>query len=157
MAPAAATKDRGILEGYRSGLEERIAEQLRKAGVLYEYETHAIAFVQPVKRRTYRPDFILPNGIVVETKGVFTTADRQKHLFVKADHPALDIRFVFSNSRSKIGKGSPTSYAMWCDYNAFVHADKWIPQAWLDEPPRLERMIAAKAAMPSWHPPVWPA
>jgi hypothetical protein len=92
-----------------------------------------VRFTEPSKARTYTPDFKLPNGIIVETKGRFVTADRQKHLLVKAQHPDLDIRFVFSNSRARISKGSPTSYAMWCDKNGFRYADKFIPQAWLIE------------------------
>ncbi len=152
----AATQDRGGIEGYRSGLEEKIADQLRRAGEDVVYEQHSLAYKQPEKPRKYTPDFILKNGIIIESKGRFVTADRQKHLFIKADHPGLDVRFVFSNSRSRIGKDSPTTYAMWCGKYGFLFADKWIPQAWLDEPPELSRMIAAKAAMPGWTPPSWP-
>lgn len=151
-----AAKDRGVIEGYRSGLEEKLADQLKRAGQPITYEEHTLHYKQPEKPRRYTPDFILPNGIIIESKGRFVTADRQKHLFIKADHPALDIRFVFSNSRSKIGKLSETTYAMWCQKNGFLYADKWIPPAWLAEPPDITRMIAAKAAMPAWDPPAWP-
>ncbi len=34
------------------------------------------------------------------------TADRQKHLLVRDQHPELDIRFVFSRSAAKINKAS---------------------------------------------------
>lgn len=149
-----AAKDRGVTEGYRSGLEEKLADQLKRAGQPVVYENHTLHYKQPEKPRRYTPDFILPNGIIIESKGRFVTADRQKHLFIKADHPALDIRFVFSNSRSKIGKASPTTYAMWCERNGFLFADKWIPQAWLDEPPTPDRLIAAHAAL-GWKPPSW--
>lgn len=122
--------------GYRSGLEEAISHQLTAAGVKAEYETFKVKFIDPAKPRTYTPDFKLPNGIIVETKGRFVTADRQKHLLVKAQHPDLDIRFVFSRSKTPISKGSPTTYAAWCDKNGFLYADKFIPQAWLHEPPK---------------------
>ncbi|MCL8384140.1 MULTISPECIES: hypothetical protein [Xanthobacter] len=151
----AVTKDRGVVEGYRSGLEEKLADQLNRAGEPVVYEQFKLRYTQPEKPRTYTPDFILHNGIIIESKGRFVTADRQKHLFIKADHPALDVRFVFSNSRSRIGKASPTTYAMWCERNGFLFADKWIPQEWLDEPLDLTRMIAAKAAL-GWDPPSWP-
>lgn len=146
---------RAEAEGYRSGLEEKIAEQLRKAGLPVTYEQHVLKFTQPQKPRTYKPDFILPNGIVIESKGRFVTADRQKHLFIKADHPALDIRFVFSNPNAKIGKTSKTSYAMWCGKNGFLFAHRWIPQEWIEEAPDLTRLIAANAAL-GWDPPAWP-
>lgn len=119
--------------GFRSGLEERVSKQLEKAEVEYEYETLKISYEQPAKQRTYTPDFILPNGIVVETKGLLRTEDRQKHKWVQEQHPDLDIRFIFSNSNSKIRKGSPTTYAMWCEKNNFLYADKIIPEEWLNE------------------------
>ena len=124
----------GLKHGFRSGLEEKVSAQLDRMGVTYDYETVRVPFVQPAKKRTYCPDFWLPNGIVIETKGQFTTEDRQKHLWVKAQHSHLDIRFVFSNSNSKINKRSPTTYAIWCRDNGFLYADKLIPQTWLDEP-----------------------
>ena len=64
-------------------------------------------------------DFILPNGIIIEAKGQFVSSDRSKHKLIKEQHPDLDIRFVFSNSRTRIGKKSKTTYAMWCDRFGF--------------------------------------
>lgn len=111
-----------------------MAKQLEAAGVAYQYEEFKVAFTTPPKKHTYTPDFKLPNGIIIETKGRFLTADRQKHLLVKAQHPDLDIRFVFSNSRTKINKQSTTTYADWCVKNGFQYADKAAPEAWLKEP-----------------------
>jgi hypothetical protein len=128
-----SAKELGILHGYRSGLEETIAEQLDKAGVSYEYEQEVIRYVKPEKTAKYTPDFLLENGIIVETKGRFLTADRQKHLLVKHQHPDKDIRFVFSNSKTKISKTSKTTYADWCIKNGFQFADKRIPEDWLIE------------------------
>lgn len=124
---------RGIKEGYRSGLEEKIAEQLASLGIKVEYETTKINYVKPQRNAKYTPDFILPNGIIIESKGRFVTADRQKHLLIKEQHPNLDIRFVFSNSKSRISKTSPTTYAMWCRKYGFNYADKEIPKEWLKE------------------------
>lgn len=123
----------GLREGFRSGLEEVIAQQLRANSVEYKYEEEVIRYVTPPKDHKYTPDFKLPNGIFIETKGRFVTADRQKHLLVKAQNPELDIRFVFSNSKSRISKRSTTTYADWCTKNGFKFADKWIPDAWLKE------------------------
>jgi hypothetical protein len=126
----------GLKHGFRSGLEESLAAQLDSAGVAYEYEELKINFMSPAKKHVYTPDFKLPNGIIVETKGRFLTEDRQKHLLVKAQHPDLDIRFVFSNSRTKINKRSTTTYADWCLKNGFTFADKKAPEEWLKEPPK---------------------
>ena len=128
----------GLKHGFRSGLEVAMATSLTLAGIAYEYETLKLKFIEPAKLRTYTPDFkILSNGIIIETKGRFETADRQKHLLVQAQHPELDIRFVFSNSKSKINPRSPTSYADWCVKNNFKYADKTCPAAWLAEPPKV--------------------
>ena len=96
-----------------------------------EYETTKIKYVVPESLHTYTADFKLPNGIIVETKGRFVVADRKKHLLIQQQYPNLDIRFVFSNSKTKISKGSKTSYADWCIKNNFKYADKEIPQEWL--------------------------
>lgn len=125
-----ATTRQAIKHGYRSGLEERVSKELEEAGVKYEYETQKIKY-RVEEDRTYTPDFILPNGIIVETKGRFTTADRKKHLLIQKQHPELDIRFVFQNSRAKLYKGAKSTYAQWCDKQGFMYADKSIPEEWL--------------------------
>ena len=119
--------------GFRSGLEERIAEQLDKLGVEYQYEEVKLKYIKPASEHIYTPDFVLPNGIIVETKGRFLMADRQKHILVRKHNPTLDIRFVFSNSNARISKTSRTTYAAWCIKNNFKYSDKEIPQEWLDE------------------------
>ena len=119
--------------GFRSGLEERIAEQLDKLGIEYKYEEVKLKYIKPASEHIYTPDFVLPNGIIVETKGRFLMADRQKHILVKKHNPTLDIRFVFSNSNARISKTSRTTYAAWCIKNNFKYADKTIPEEWLNE------------------------
>jgi hypothetical protein len=120
--------------GYKSGLEKTVADQIKRRGLVVKYEdpSSRIKFTQPAVNRTYTPDFILPNGIVVETKGRFTLEDRKKHLWIQ-EQGDYDIRFVFSNSRVKIRKGSKTSYADWCNKHNFLYADKQIPEEWFNE------------------------
>ena len=117
--------------GFRSGLEMDIDNSLKEQGVDGEYEQHIIEYVKPETKHKYHPDFKLPNGIFVETKGRFLTDDRKKHLLIKAQCPELDIRFLFQNSKSKISKGSKTTYADWCVKYGFKFADKEIPADWL--------------------------
>lgn len=122
----------GIKYGYRSGLESKVSAQLAEAGVDFEYETFKIEY-QVNETRKYTPDFRLPNGIIVETKGRFVAADRKKHLLVQQQHPDLDIRFVFTNSKAKLNKGAKSTYADWCQKHGFLYADKTIPEDWLNE------------------------
>jgi DnaJ-class molecular chaperone len=165
---------RGLQYGYRSGLEETTAADLKARGAEgMEYEKHKIRYTKPFKPSTYTPDFAVPlqektcpicngsgfedeiqdggksyitwkcdccNGrgkviplLVIETKGRFVVEDRQKHLLVKEQHPEHDIRFLFSNSRNKIAKGSKVTYADWCNKCGFKYADKVIPDEWLRE------------------------
>jgi hypothetical protein len=62
---------------YRSGLESDNARYLEHKKVQFEYEKFRVPWVVT---HTYLPDFVLPNGIVVETKGRFVSADRRKHI-----------------------------------------------------------------------------
>ena len=105
--------------------------------VEYTYETEKISYIQPAKKRTYKPDFIKTkkNGekLYIETKGRLTAADRKKHEWVKDQNPNLDIRFVFTNSNTRIAKNSKTTYAEWCIKHGFLFADKEIPKEWLEE------------------------
>lgn len=116
--------------GFKSGLEETISSQINGRGIDVKYESEKIPYIIPASTHTYNPDFKLPNGIFVETKGRFVAADRKKHLLVKSQNPELDIRFVFSNSKNKITKSSKTSYGDWCDKNGFKYSDKIIPEDW---------------------------
>ncbi len=120
--------------GFKSGLEENISNQIESKGIVVQYESEKIPYVVPATNHTYNPDFKLPNGIIVETKGRFVAADRKKHQLVKEQHPNLDIRFVFSNSKNKISKNSKTTYGMWCEKNGYKYADKEIPEDWFLEP-----------------------
>jgi hypothetical protein len=113
---------------YRSGFEQTLANQLQRSGVAFEYETVKLEYQ---KIATYTPDFILPNGIIIEAKGVWTVEDRTKHLLVRQQHPHLDIRLVFMNAFNKIRKGSNTTYARWCEKKNILYANKTIPKSWL--------------------------
>ena len=119
---------------FRSGLEEEIAKQLTDLGVSYDYETLTILYKKPEQQSRYTPDFTLPNGIIIEGKGQFVTSDRKKHKIIRKEFgDKYDIRFVFSNSKQKIGKKSKTTYADWCERYGFKYADKEIPKSWIKE------------------------
>lgn len=130
LAKVLTTRQRAIKAGYRSGLEETISTQLKTLKVPVLYETEKIKYIIN-EVRTYTPDFKLPNGIIIESKGRFVQADRKKHILIKQQYPTLEIRFVFSNSKARITKGSKTTYGDWCTKNGFVYADKLIPKEWL--------------------------
>lgn len=135
----------GLLKSQRefdSGLEAKVAEDLegrgyalsknpvKKTGVHYEYTL-------PSKK--YYPDWVISAGRVIEAKGIFDDEERLKIKTVRAQHPDLEICMVFSNPKAKIRKGSPTTYAAWCD----KHGVKWckgpsVPDEWLQGVPKGE-------------------
>lgn len=122
----------GLKYGFRSGLEKRVADELKSQGISFTYEEETIHYVKPARKARYTPDFKV-GEMYIETKGRFLVPDRQKHILIKQQHPHLDIRFVFSNPNQKISKNSKTTYAQWCEKHEFLYAKESIPQAWLRE------------------------
>lgn len=125
----------GVANGYRSGLEETTMVDLQTRAPGTEYEKLKVKY-RIERDATYTPDFRLPNGIIVETKGRFLASDRTKHLLVKAQRPDLDIRFLFQRASTRLSKTSPTTYAMWAEKNGFLWCEKRVPDAWIKETPK---------------------
>ena len=123
----------GLKYGFRSGLEEKVAEFLTSKGVKFTFETLKVPYVKPETKHIYTPDFILDNGIIIETKGRWLLDDRKKHLLIRKQRPDLDIRILFQNANAKISKGSKTSYADFCNKHGIKYAHREIPVAWLKE------------------------
>tara|TARA_R110000796_G_scaffold3743_3_gene14345 strand:- start:238 stop:648 length:411 start_codon:yes stop_codon:yes gene_type:complete len=122
-----------IKHGYRSGFEHKVSGELTEAKIKFQYEVTVIPYIKPETNHTYTIDFTLPNGILVETKGRWVLEDRKKHLLIQKQHPGLDIRMVFQNSKGKIRKGSKTTYADFCNKHNIIWADKSIPTSWYNE------------------------
>lgn len=128
---------------YNSKFEERIAEKLVSDKVSFVYEKETFEYFLPVykakcaecgsgaiqKRHTYTPDFFLPSGIIVETKGYFKAKDRKILKALKEQRPDLDIRIVFE-ANGKLRRNTTTTYTDWCDQFGFKWAIKEIPKEW---------------------------
>lgn len=127
------------LHGFRSGFEQKIAEYLQSINRFEGYECETLIYEQPAQKRRYTPDFVLikSNGekMYIETKGRWVTADRMKHRLLQQTRPELDIRLVFQNPKTKINKGSKTTYAMYCEKYDIKYSQepKTIPKDWLEE------------------------
>lgn len=108
---------------YRSTFEATVA---MNCPVKLQYEPYSLMY-----QKEYTPDFLLPNGIIVETKGYFPPEDRTKMRQVKASNPELDIRFLFQPTASK---ASLKTYMTWCKKNKFKYAiGNSIPLEWINE------------------------
>lgn len=121
---------RTIVDGqtYRSQFEAMVALDLQDHGVAFEYETKTITYELP---RVYTPDFVLPNGVIVEVKGYFPPEQRRKMIEVKRANPDLDIRLLFQRAQGKIGQGPRAlTVAGWAEANGFPWAEGTVPPEW---------------------------
>jgi hypothetical protein len=124
--------------GYKSGLEQTVAEQIKSTEYDLKYETEIINYIVPERKAKYTPDFVFikrnGNFMFIETKGRWTTADRQKMKHVLASNPGVDIRMVFQNPNQRLSKTSKTTYAEFALKLGIQHvAKKDIPAEWLSE------------------------
>ena len=83
---------------FKSGLEEKVSDLLCELGVDYDYESVSFAYTI---QHLYTPDFILPNGVVLETKGDWRPEARRKVRQVIEENPDI-IDSVSHQSDSQI-------------------------------------------------------
>lgn len=132
---------------YKSKLEKTNASFLKEQRIkewYYEPKEGKIKYIIPASIHSYTPDFWVPKKdgwIVIETKGIWEYTDRLKHVWIKTQYPTLDLRFVFSSSRTKTSKGAKQTYADICEGRGrgvfrglkWQYADRKIPLEWLNE------------------------
>lgn len=118
------------LPKFRSKFEERVADNLTKRKIKFEYETERIKYTVPSVDRVYTPDFKI-GTLIIEAKGLFDYDSRVKMLLVKEQNPTLDIRILFMRDQP-IRRNSETKYSDWCNKHGFKYAFKEVPQEWLN-------------------------
>lgn len=123
-------------------------QDLKDRSVSFAYEQYSLKYTV---EHTYTPDFLLPNGIIVEAKdgeggyahvgkssyyrGSLDSAARGKMLRIKKLYPNLDIRFVFRTDQTLHSLGKKCS--AWCKEHGFkYHIGNSIPDSWLKEEPK---------------------
>jgi hypothetical protein len=124
--------------GYKSGLEQLVAEQIKSLDFPLNYETKILNYIVPERAAKYTPDFVFTkkNGelMYIETKGRWTSIDRLKMKHVLASNPGIDIRMVFQAPTQKISKNSKTTYESYANKLGITHiGKKIIPAEWFDE------------------------
>lgn len=113
--------------------EERVIDDLKQRSVPHMYEPEKLAYYV---ERYYVPDLKV-GTMYVELKGYFRQDAQRKMKAVKAQHPELDIRFVFQNAQATIQgakkrkDGSKMTCAEWAERNGFVYSEGTIPEEWL--------------------------
>ncbi len=117
----------------KSGFEKKGAKFFKDKGIEAKYESVKIAYTVPSKKKNYIPDFVLPNGLIVEFKGKFDRVAREKMALVVAQNPELDIRMLFMRD-NYIAKTSKTRYSDWCKKNGIKYAvseNGEVPEEWI--------------------------
>jgi hypothetical protein len=132
--------------GFRSGLEEKVAQTLTDKEVKWEYEVDILEYKKKVnkglcgscgervlvfRRATYKPDFKLDNGIYIEVKGRLTASDRTKLLAVRESNPGLRLVLYFG-SDNKLQKNSEKRYSDWAQQHKFDFSIDTLPRRWLN-------------------------
>jgi len=132
---------------YRSKFEARIAGELTKKKIKFDYEKYKLEYWTKVRsgkcgecestdvyqQHWYVSDFYLPvQKIYLETKGKFTSQNRSKHIAIKEAHPEIDLRFIFM-SNNKLNKNSSIRYTDWAERYGFLYAFNHIPNDWVNK------------------------
>jgi hypothetical protein len=97
---------------YKSGLEARFQAAALAEGWNLPYEANKIKYTIPESNHTYTPDFTVTSNVYVETKGLWSGADRKKALLIKEQHPHIKILYVLYRDQ-RLSKKSDTTYLMW--------------------------------------------
>jgi hypothetical protein len=101
------------MAGYKSGLEEKFQQATKDLGWDFPYEKDRIKYVIPAKGHTYTPDFTVTKNVYIETKGLWTGADRKKACLIRDQHPHIKILYVFYRNQG-MSKASKTTYLDFC-------------------------------------------
>lgn len=113
----------------KSGFERKISVQLKQSGMGFTYETLKLPYVL---NGTYSPDFILDNGIIIETKGYMDRDAKRKMEAVKRQYPDLDLRILFMDASKKMPNSKQT-HGAWASKMGYVWAEGEVPREWLKQ------------------------
>ena len=115
------------MAGPRNPFERRVEAEFQrlKAGAKYEslripYSIHA----------EYTPDWVLPNGNIIEGKGFLDKDSKRKMVAVKKCNPDLKIFFVFYDAHKKIS-GTKQTHADWAIKNGFGWSHELPLEEWI--------------------------
>lgn len=140
---------------YKSGYEAQIAAELKGAKVGFSYEAFKLTYASKVtkgycqdceggnvlSRRIYIPDFCItpcPVGIVIETKGKFTSEMRSKMLGVIESNPQFDVRLLFMRD-NWLTRKKQSKYSDWAKKHGIKYGVGSVPKEWIKEFKQLQR------------------
>ena len=131
----AEARKHAALCGMRSMGEVYCASDLDARGKKYEYEARRLTY--QYDPQTYTPDFVLPNGVIVEFKGKMVGETRKKLLAIRRCNPNLTIGIVFQKANNKLStRPNSKRYWEWAEASGFLYSESFIPDAWFNIKPK---------------------
>ena len=112
-----------IQHGFRSNFEFNFFKKIESLKLKVQYEHDKLVYIQPEKKRNYLPDWKIKPYTYIETKGIFSSSDRQKILMVIKCNPEVKLYMLFQNSKLTLNKKSKTTYSDWCNKMCIEWAD----------------------------------
>jgi hypothetical protein len=97
-------------------LETKFQAACESHGWKLPYEIDTNKYFIPARNPTYTPDFTVTQNIYIETKGLWTGADRKKAVLIKQQHPHISILYVLQRNQG-LSKKSKTTYLDWAAKN----------------------------------------
>ena len=117
--------------GFRSRFEYDVYNDNPQLDKALHYETTTLPYTMTLTRK-YKPDVLLPNGVVVELKGYFRTAD-EKHKLLALKASGYDVRLLFQSANVKLVGAKAMTHEQWCEKHGFQYAiGSQIPESWLE-------------------------
>lgn len=98
-----------------------MVKALNATGLPWQYESEKISYVVPESTHYYTPDFVLPNNVYLEGKGILIDhQERTKYVLLKQQDPTLDLRFIFGNPLKRCG-GMKLTHGEWAEKHGFLY------------------------------------
>jgi hypothetical protein len=87
----------------------------------------------PQQQHYYKPDWITPSGILVESKGLLTVQDKQKLKLIREQHPDKLIALLFQRNLKLTKAKNSKRYVDWAIENKFpVAVGEVVPDDWMN-------------------------
>ncbi len=115
--------------GYGKKFESSVLLALEQSGASYTFEGMKLTYIT---KNIYKPDVVLPNGIVIEIKTYLPYDEQRKLRAVKESHPELDLRLLFEKPDKKL-PNSKLTHGEWATKYGFKWATEHIPSSWISE------------------------
>lgn len=121
------TTNRSSFTGYGKKFESKVLEELRENKVSFTFEGLKLSYTVVA---TYKPDIVLPNGVIIEVKTFLPYDEQRKLRAVKESNPDLDIRLLFEKPDKKL-PNSTLTHGEWATKYGFKWTEGRVPAEWI--------------------------